>query len=130
LAEKQNTTIQEKYQVILSNLRDVTGRDILRQVKTRVNQSVFRQIVMANFSGKCAITGIDVPELLFASHIVPWGENEQERLNPENGICLSALYDKAFDAGLIGVSKDYKILLIKVKKRKSKILLFSTFRFY
>ena len=76
---------------------------------------------MANYSGKCAISGIDLPELLFASHIVPWAKNEQERLNPENGICLSALYDKAFDKGLIGVNDQYQILLSeKIKKRKNK----------
>ena len=61
-------------------------------MKTRVNQNVFRQIVLANYNKKCAITGIDIPDLLVASHIIPWSKNEEERLNPENGICLSALY--------------------------------------
>jgi putative restriction endonuclease len=42
-------------------------------------------MILANYSTKCAITGIDIPELL-ASHIVPWSINENERLNPENGI--------------------------------------------
>ena len=73
----------------------------VREVKTRVNQNVFRKIVLANYNGKCALTGIDISELLVACHIIPWSENEQERLNPENGICLSSLYDKAFDKGLI-----------------------------
>ena len=50
----------------------------------------FRQIVIANYKGKCAITGIDIPDLLLASHIFPWSKNEEERLNPENGICLIA----------------------------------------
>ena len=77
-------------------------------MKTRVNQNVFRQIVVANYSGKCAISGIDMPELLFASHIIPWSKNEEERLNPENGICLSALYDKAFDKGLIAVNENIR----------------------
>lgn len=66
-----------------------------------------------------AITGIDIPELLLASHIVLWSKNENERLNPENGICLSALYDKAFDKGLIGINQSYQILLSqKLKKKK------------
>ena len=46
-----------------------------------------------------------------ASHIIPWSENKKERLNPENGICLSALYDKAFDRGFISIDKNNKIIL-------------------
>lgn len=97
LAQKENTSIENKYQDILFDLKGLKGKTVIREVKTRVNQSVFRLMVLTNYTTKCAITGIDIPELLLASHIVPWSKNENERLNPENGICLSALYDKAFD---------------------------------
>ena len=121
LAEKENQTIETKFDDLLFDIKDLKGDTKIREVKTRINQNVFRHIVMANYSGKCAISGIDLPELLFASHIVPWAKNEQERLNPENSICLSALYDKAFDKGLIGVNEQYQILLSeKIKKRKNK----------
>ena len=121
LAKKENSSIEGKFKELFWNIKELKGEVKLREIKTRVNQNVFRQIVMANYSGKCAISGIDLPELLFASHIVPWAKNEQERLNPENGICLSALYDKAFDKGLIGVNEQYQILLSeKIKKRKDK----------
>ena len=119
LAEKENVTIESEFNEILFDIKDLKGETKLREVKTRVNQNVFRQIVVANYSSKCAITGIDLPELLFASHIIPWSQNEDERLNPENGICLSALYDKAFDRGLIAVNEKYKILISeKLKKKK------------
>ncbi|MDR1973847.1 MAG: HNH endonuclease, partial [Bacteroidales bacterium] len=50
--------------------------------------------------------------------------NEQERLNPENGICLSALYDKAFDKGLIGINANYEVILsVNLNKKKNKRLL-------
>lgn len=111
LAEKQKTTVEQKYHNELIEINDLVGEMKVRAVKTRVNQSVFRQMVMVNYSGKCAITGIDIPELLFASHIIPWSKNQKERLNPENGICFSALYDKAFDKGLIGINIDKKIIL-------------------
>jgi putative restriction endonuclease len=75
-------------------------------------------MVIGNYSAKCAITGIDIPQLLVASHIIPWSKNEKERLNPENGICLSALYDKAFDRGLIAINTEYKIILSKELKMK------------
>jgi putative restriction endonuclease len=118
LAEKQNTTIETKYKELLSDIKNLKGETIIREVKTRVNQYVFRQMVLGNYESKCAITGIDIPQLLFASHIVPWSENENERLNPENGICLSALYDKAFDVGLIAINTNYEIILSNELKKK------------
>ncbi len=118
LAQKENTSLENKYQDILLDLKDLKGENVMREVKTRVNQSVFRQMVLTNYSTKCAITGIDILELLLASHIIPWSKNENERLNPENGICLSALYDKAFDKGLIGINLDYQIVLSTTIKNK------------
>ena len=97
LAEKENMTIETKFAEILYDTRNLKGETKIREVKTRVNLNFFRQVVVANYSGKCALTGIDIPDLLVASHIIPWSKNEKERLNPENGICFSALYDKAFD---------------------------------
>ncbi len=111
LASYEGTTIENKYARQIHDIpQDLKGETRLRQVKTRVNQTVFRQIILSNYDGKCALTGIDLPELLVASHIIPWSENERERLNPENGICLSALYDKSFDQGLISFTNDYKVL--------------------
>lgn len=119
LAEKENQRIEMKFDDLLFDIKDLKGETKIREVKTRVNQNVFRQIVVANYFGKCAISGIDLPELLFASHIIPWSKNEDERLNPENGICLSALYDRAFDKGLIAVNEKYKILVSdKLRKKK------------
>jgi len=120
LAEKENLTIESKFDAVLDDLRDLKGEVKLREVKTRVNQNFFRQLVLANYKSKCAITGIDIPELLFASHIIPWSENQKERLNPENGICLSALYDKAFDKGFIGINERFELLISNDLKKKSK----------
>ncbi len=117
LAEKENQTIDDKFVSILDDIKDLKGEVRLREVKTRVNQNFFRQLVLANYSSKCALTGIDIPELLFASHIIPWSKNEQERLNPENGICLSALYDKAFDKGLIGINEKHEVILSNQLKK-------------
>jgi putative restriction endonuclease len=111
LAEKENQTIETKFTELLFDIANLKGETKVREVKTRVNQNVFRQIVLANYNKQCAITGIDIPDLLFASHIIPWAANEQERLNPENGICLPALYDKAFDKGLIGINANYEVIL-------------------
>lgn len=111
LAELQGTTLEQKFRSELLDIADYTGEEKIREVATRVNQSIFREKVLSNYDYKCAITGIDVPQLLVASHIIPWSRNKEERLNPSNGICLSSLYDDAFDKGYIGFDKNYKIIL-------------------
>lgn len=90
---------------------DFIGKERDAVIKQRINQTSFRTMILVNYENKCAITGIDIPELLVASHIVPWSMDERNRLNPSNGICLSPLYDKMFDKGLIGIRDDYSIQL-------------------
>lgn len=118
LAQKENTSIEKKFEDILFDTKDLKGNDVFRMLKNRVNQSVFRQMVLSNYNNKCAISGINIPALLLASHIVPWSKNEQHRLNPENGICFSALYDKAFDKGLIGININHEIIFSDTIKKK------------
>jgi len=79
-------------------------------VKVRRGQDYFRDSVLNNFGGRCGITGLAVRELLIASHILPWGKHESERLNVRNGLCLSRLHDAAFDNYLI--SFDDKLCLL------------------
>lgn len=85
------------------------GKDRQSIVKTRVNQSFFRSSVLSAYGHKCCITGISMPELLIASHIVPWSKRDDTRTDPRNGLLLNALHDKAFDSGLITVTPDYVI---------------------
>ena len=68
------------------------GLEKERLVKTRVNQSLFRTMLLATYNNKCCITQIENPELLIASHIIPWGKDEKNRLNPMNGLLLNALH--------------------------------------
>jgi putative restriction endonuclease len=82
-------------------------------VKVRVNQSFFRSTVLASYENKCCVTGISIPDFLVASHIIPWSQDEKNRLNPENGLCLNSIHDKAFDKGFITVDFDYKIKVSK-----------------
>lgn len=111
LAQYEGTSIENKYKKELKDIPSfIVGDTKIRQIKIRVNQNVFRQIVLANYDYKCALTGIDISELLVASHIIPWSENKEERLNPTNRICLSSLYDKAFDQGLISFDSSFKVL--------------------
>lgn len=85
------------------------GNERQAQVKVRVNQSFFRQAVLAAYDGRCCVTGLNLPELLVASHIVPWSTDEANRLNPRNGLCLNALHDRAFDAGLMTITPECRV---------------------
>lgn len=78
-------------------------------VKVRRGQSYFRQAVLNAYAGRCAITGMDVRELLVASHIIPWNASEATRLDPRNGIALNALHDSAFDQGLITFDAELRL---------------------
>lgn len=87
-------------------------------VKARRGQQFFRQAVLNAYDIRCCISGINVPRLLVASHIKPWGKFPTERLNPRNGLCLSTLHDAAFDAGLITLDQSLNVVLSK-RLRKS-----------
>jgi len=104
----------------LDSLDALKGIDREQMVKVRIHQDAFRRMILNNYDNKCAISGIDIPELLVASHIVPWAANPVTRLDPENGICLSPLYDKAFDLGYISLNDSYEILLSTVLSKKMK----------
>jgi predicted restriction endonuclease len=58
---------------------------------------------MTYWQGRCPLTGITDPALLRASHIVPWRDctGDAQRLDVHNGLLLSALWDAAFDRGLV-----------------------------
>lgn len=85
--------------------------EVTRTVKARRVQSLFRATVLASYDFTCAISGINIPELLVASHIVPWAKEEVRRLDPRNGVALSVLHDRAFDRGFITFDDDLRIVL-------------------
>jgi len=114
LAELEKNTLEGKFAEILEGTENLTGETKIREVKTRVNQNLFRDMVLANYANRCAITGINRPELLIACHIKRWADDIENRLNPTNGLCLNALHDKAFESGLIAISSDYKIIVSPV----------------
>ena len=74
-----------------------------RLVVQRVGQGIFRDRLIDYWQGSCPLTGIADPALLRASHIIAWKdcETDAERLDVYNGLLLSALWDAAFDRGLV-----------------------------
>lgn len=96
---------------------DFTGET--RQVLTtqRIKQHFFRRAVLSSYRGRCCMSGLSDTRLLIASHIVPWSQDKQNRLNPSNGLCLSAIHDRAFDKGLMTLTDDFKIVISEDLKR-------------
>ena len=93
-----------------SNLPRTTEAE--RLVIQRVGQDIFRSGLFEYWDGRCAITGLGVPELLRASHIKPWAdcETDAQRLDVFNGLLLAAHLDAAFDAGFITIAEDGNVL--------------------
>ncbi|MEZ4321146.1 MAG: HNH endonuclease [Myxococcota bacterium] len=84
-----------------------------RLVVQRVGQDVFREGLLEYWEGRCAVTGLDVPELLRASHIKPWADCDEDahRLDVFNGLLLAPHLDAAFDRGFITVADDGTVVV-------------------
>ena len=89
------------------------GKERIATTKVRVTQAQFRRWIFSIYGGRCCLTGLAVPSVLRASHIVAWSEDVKNRMNPSNGLCLSATYDAAFDRHLISFDEDCRLILSK-----------------
>lgn len=89
--------------------------EALRLVKQRIGQNLFRQALMDYWAGACAVTGLDLPEALRASHAKPWAQcaTDAERLDVFNGFLLTANLDALFDQGLLTFADDGTAILSK-----------------
>lgn len=105
LASSLPTLPLSEYEQEVGDLGDTEAE---RLVKQRIGQEVFRRALVSYWDGRCAVTGITQPELLRASHIVPWAScrSDAERLDAENGLLLAAHWDAAFDRGLVSFTDE------------------------
>lgn len=118
LAKYSHTSVEEFHQISEVDLpREGKTREQL--IKARVNQAFFRKSVLASYNNTCCITGLQLPELLIASHIVPWSMDEANRLNPTNGIALNPLHDKAFELGFLTITPEFYIIVSPILLKKT-----------
>lgn len=74
-------------------------------VNARIGQGGYRLRMFKVWGGRCAVTGLGIPEALVASHAMAWRDsNNHQRLDEYNGLLLSATIDRLFDKGLISFS--------------------------
>ena len=125
-------------------LRADQETETTRSVRIRTAQDFFRRAVLASYGTTCCISGIALPELLIASHILPWssislssvlrGEGWGEgrrRVDPRNGLCLSRLHDAAFDRGLITFDADLRLVLSRdLREHVTNSVLYASFANY
>jgi predicted restriction endonuclease len=99
------------FEAEIANLARSTEAE--RLVVQRVGQDIFRRGLLEYWDGRCAITGLAVPDLLWASHIKPWAdcERDAERLDIWNGLLLGPHLDAAFDAGFITIAEDGAVVV-------------------
>jgi putative restriction endonuclease len=124
MAEKSETALEKLMQSAPTN---VQAHDFIvpkgpseseRTIQVRRLQSFFRKTILANYECQCAISGISIPSLLIASHIIPWSQDEGRRADPTNGLCLNALYDRAFDSHLISFDENYRLMVSNELKKR------------
>ncbi|MCJ8166179.1 HNH endonuclease [Pontibacter sp. E15-1] len=112
-SEKLRANLEQSTVEAINNIEEAElpteGKVREQIVKVRVNQNFFRRTVLSAYNFTCCITGLKCSSLLIAGHIVSWGVDENNRLNPRNGIAINALHDKAFETGLLTITPDYKI---------------------
>ncbi len=91
----------EEFRAAVVNLPKTTEAE--RLIIQRVGQDIFRGRLITYWQSRCPLTGITDAALLRASHIIAWKDcsSDAERLDVHNGLLLSALWDAAFDRGLV-----------------------------
>jgi putative restriction endonuclease len=102
----EKVTLRKKGRLMQGGTRETVAQ-------ARVGQGQFRDDVLSLWQQACPVTGLGKPELLTASHIVPWSlSNEIEKIDPNNGFPFSPALDKLFDRGYVSFN-DHGRLLIK-----------------
>lgn len=113
--------------VVADVMQDFSGATRKALVHLRVRQSFFRRAVLSGYRFRCCISGVSDARLLVASHIVPWRDDPAIRLHPGNGLCLSAIHDKAFDHHLFSLTDDHRVVLSPALEKANDVFLREVF---
>jgi len=107
-ATSKKEELEDAFSIKNKEIKDTERKIIISQ---RIGQNILREELLKLYENKCAMCNVDAVEVLRASHIVPWSEDESIRLDSTNAILLCGLHDLAFDKGLITVNNDFSISL-------------------
>ena len=108
----------------LSSRRNISATSRTALTEARLGQGRFRADLERQWNHACSVTGCSVRAVLRASHIKPWCDSsDAERLDPSNGLLLSANIDLLFDKGLISFSSRGEMLMSESLSRSDRKLL-------
>lgn len=108
-ADRDAQSLEVDLEAILAD-HSKSETERLAAVAVRLGQGQFRADLEREFEGACAVTGLTILSALRASHIVPWRHStDEERLDPKNGLLLSANLDALFDRFMITFRPDGKL---------------------
>jgi hypothetical protein len=86
----------DRFKAKTANLPRTTEAE--RWVIQRIGQAVFRAALLDYWDSRCPLTGVTDPA---------WSDcNDERRLDVDNGLLLSVLWDAAFDQGLVSFADD------------------------
>ena len=108
-AERAGKTVEDYMDIDIQTLPKGKEREAI--IRQRVNQNFFRTAVLTAYLNQCCITGITNTTLLEACHITGWADDENNRTNPHNGLCMNPLFHRAYDKFLLAITPDYKIVV-------------------
>ena len=109
IARLSNKSIEDSIAIKTDDLPQGAERETI--IKQRVNQSFFRSAVMSAYDFRCCISGVNIPQLVEACHIVDWSKDTINRTNPKNGLCMNAFFHKAYDKHLLAITPDMSIII-------------------
>jgi putative restriction endonuclease len=108
-AERAGKKVEDTLGADIQKLPQGREREVV--VRQRVNQQFFRDAVLTAYLNQCCITGITNTSLLEACHISGWADDENNRTNPKNGLCMTPTFHRAYDKFLMAITPDYEIVL-------------------
>lgn len=103
---------EEAQEAFVKNDQTLTSTEKEVIIKARRGQGLYREKLMQKYNKSCIVTGTNISQVLVASHIKPWAVcDNNERIDVNNGLLLSATFDRLFDSGLITFDKKGKMLV-------------------
>ncbi len=103
---------EEAEELIVKNDKTLTSTEKEVIIKARRGQGLYRDKLIQKYNKSCIVTGTNISQVLVASHIKPWVVcDNKERVDVNNGLLLSATFDRLFDSGLITFDKKGKMLV-------------------
>lgn len=81
-----------------------TRASVLRSIKQRRGQKMFRDALMKRYGSQCVMTGCRLTDVLEAAHIWPYRGDADN--HPQNGLLLRADLHTLFDLDLIAINPE------------------------